>query len=116
MQPTTTYSRGDVVLVPFPFSDRTASKFRPALVVNGDRYYQITNDLILAKITGNLNGRHSPGDHHLANWQQAGLLNPSIVKAHLVTLHSSLIKKTIGQMPPNDMQAVEAGLRAALQL
>ena len=30
------FSRGDVVLVDYPFSDRTGSKVRPALVVQND--------------------------------------------------------------------------------
>ncbi len=37
---TTAYSFGDVVLVPFPFTDQTASKKRPAVVVSADAYHQ----------------------------------------------------------------------------
>lgn len=43
-----TFVKGDVVVVPFPFSDLTRAKRRPALVVaelEGD-------DLILCQITG----------------------------------------------------------------
>jgi len=45
------FIRGDVVVIPFPFSDLTQAKRRPALVIadlEGD-------DLILCKITSRLN-------------------------------------------------------------
>lgn len=39
--------KGDVVIVPFPFSDLSASKKRPALVINA----QASEDIILFQIT-----------------------------------------------------------------
>jgi len=45
-------SRGDIVLVDYPFSDRTGSKVRPALVVQADALNRRTTDTILASISG----------------------------------------------------------------
>lgn len=50
----TIYHRGDVVLVPFDFTDRSGSKRRPAVVVSIDRYNQGTPDVLIAAVTGNL--------------------------------------------------------------
>jgi putative transposase len=47
MPNTIAYSFGDVVLVPFPFTDQTASKKRPAVVVSGDAYHQRRPDVIV---------------------------------------------------------------------
>jgi mRNA interferase MazF len=44
-------SRGDVVLVDYPFSDRTGSKVRPALVVQSDNLNHRITDTILAAIS-----------------------------------------------------------------
>jgi len=40
MPPTTGYSFGDVVLVPFPFTDQTGLKKRPAVVVSSTTYHE----------------------------------------------------------------------------
>jgi len=46
--------RGDVVIVDFPFTDVTASKVRPALVVQNDVDNGRRRKTIIALITGNL--------------------------------------------------------------
>lgn len=45
------YSRGDVILADLPFSDRTGSKDRPALVVQNDRNNARLEDVIVEMIT-----------------------------------------------------------------
>jgi len=113
---TTVYRRGDVVLVPFPFTDLSGFRNRPALVVSNDAHNQATGDLIIAQITGNVAGRPRNGDHYISEWQQAGLLAPSLVRAKLATLTSMRVRRAVGQMPIADMQAVEGNLRTTLVL
>ena len=45
------FQRGDVVLVPFPFSDLSTTKVRPAVVVSSDLYHSTEPDLLLAALT-----------------------------------------------------------------
>ena len=47
----TAYKRGDVVLVPFPFSDQTTTKKRPAVVISSDAYNNISSDIVIMAIT-----------------------------------------------------------------
>ena len=47
------YNQGDIVLVPFPLTDLSSSKVRPAIVVSGVDVNN-TDDVILAAITTNL--------------------------------------------------------------
>jgi mRNA-degrading endonuclease toxin of MazEF toxin-antitoxin module len=49
-------NRGDVVEVDWPFSDRTGSKTRPALVVQADFLNGLIDDTILVQITGTRHG------------------------------------------------------------
>ena len=44
------YQRGDVLLVPFPFSDLSTSKVRPAVVVSSALYHTSEPDLLLAAL------------------------------------------------------------------
>jgi len=53
------FQRGDVLLVPFPFSDLSATKVRPAVVVSSLTYHAAEPDLILAAITSQLSAATS---------------------------------------------------------
>src|ERR1035438_10609832 len=48
--------RGDVVLVDWPYSDRTGSKLRPALVVQADFLNGLIDDTVLVQITSKAHG------------------------------------------------------------
>ena len=54
MPSTTRYKRGDIVLVPFPFTDLSSSKRRPALVVSPDWFNSSNQDLVLVAITSQI--------------------------------------------------------------
>ncbi|MGQ9573134.1 MAG: type II toxin-antitoxin system PemK/MazF family toxin [Dehalococcoidia bacterium] len=112
----TSYERGDVVLVPFPFADRSVAKKRPAVVVSSGAYHTACNEVIIAQITSRLAGTPRPGDHRVVAWREAGLLAPSLVRAKLATLHSGLLFRRLGAMLPSDMRAIDRGLALALGL
>jgi len=70
------FQRGDVVLVPFPFSDLSTTKVRPAVVVSGSLYHATEPDLILAAITSKITAMTGPLDYVLNDWQAANLRYP----------------------------------------
>lgn len=45
---------GDIVLVPFPFTDQTTSKRRPAVVVSGRDYNRAMPDLVMMAVTSQI--------------------------------------------------------------
>lgn len=45
------YSFGDVVLVPFPFTDQSGTKKRPAVIVSSSGYNANRRDLVIMTIT-----------------------------------------------------------------
>ena len=43
--------RGDVVLIPFPYTDLSAAKTRPAVVISSPLYHAVRSELLLAYIS-----------------------------------------------------------------
>ncbi|WP_292732086.1 type II toxin-antitoxin system PemK/MazF family toxin [Nostoc sp. JL31] len=64
----TNYEFGDVILVPFPFTDQTTTKKRPAVVVSSNSYQRERSDLILIAITSQANPATSFGEITIAGW------------------------------------------------
>ncbi len=113
---TTPPKRGDVVLVPFPFAELTASKARPALVVSGARFFHSERKFILAAITSNVRAHQGPTDLYLSRWREAGLLKPSVITSWLATLSPTLVLMRIGALTGAELRVVESRIRDALDL
>ncbi len=111
----TEYSRGDVVLVNFVFSDETGVRRRPAVVVSSNEYHQRRQEAIIAAITSRTD-RVLIGDHPISEWQGAGLLFPSVATGIIRTVKQGMIARKLGAMPNGDMQAIDSNLRIALGL
>ena len=71
------YHFGDVIVVPFPFTDQTTTKKRPAVVVSSEAYHRERPDLILMAITSQIHPAPTVGEVAVVHWQAAGLLKPS---------------------------------------
>jgi mRNA interferase MazF len=87
----TSYDFGDVVLVPFPFTDQTGAKKRPAVVVNSIAYNIARFDVILMAITSQRKSLMSFGEVEIVEWAKAGLLKPSVVKPIVTTVEKKLL-------------------------
>lgn len=111
----TVYNRGDIVLVGFIFSDESATKHRPAVVISSVAYNRSRQEIIVAAITSNIR-RRLVGDHLIADWKGAGLLFPSLVTGIFRTIKQTMIQRKVGTMPKPEMQAVDLKLRQSLGL
>jgi mRNA interferase MazF len=111
----TSYSRGDVVLVGFTFSDESGKKLRPAVVVSTPAYHRRRQEVVVAAITSNVK-RRLHGDHLLADWQGAGLLFPSLVTGIIRTIKHTMIERKLGSLRKSDLDAVDRELRRILGL
>ncbi len=79
-------SRGDVVLLPIPFTDLSSRKVRPAIVIGEGSF---AGDLFVVPLTSQI----ANADYALADWKAEGLNVPSGVKAQLATVESALVLK-----------------------
>ena len=110
MPPTTGYSFGDVVLVPFPFTDQTGLKKRPAVIVSSAEYQAQRRDLVIMAITSQIRPRPAFGEFAVAEWKKAGLIAPSAVKPVLTTIEKRLVLKKLGQLQPADVRSLRTSL------
>jgi mRNA interferase MazF len=109
MPSTTSYKQGDVVLVPFPFTDLTATKQRPALVISTDAMNVRGRDAVLLAITSQIPAALQPDECLIpaADQRMCGLPKPSLIKlAKVITLHQSLYLKRLGALPPATLAKV----------
>ncbi len=117
-----TLTRGDVVLLDFPFSGGGGSKVRPALVVQNDRDNRRLTNVILAMITSR-NDRAGLQltqlfiDLATPDGAHSGLLSNSTVNCvNLFTVDQRRVMRVLGSLPPSLMARVDGCLKAALEL
>ena len=119
MPSTTTYRRGQVVVVNVPFTGQTGSKPRPALVVSVDAFHQGLPDLIVCPISSQPRyyQKPGPGDHPLKQWKAVALRHPSTARiSNILAVEKKLIKRALGTLHAEDLARVELGLRQAFGL
>jgi len=104
---TMTFDFGDVVLVPFPFTNQAASKRRPAVVVSNAAYSSIRGDLVVMAVTSQLRAEQSLMETPVTEWQSAGLLKPSTVKPVFATLEQDLVLRHLGSINDDDQSALK---------
>ena len=110
-----TFDAFDVVVAPFPLTDRTATKRRPALVLSERPAFNAgIGHVVLAMITS---ASHSdwPLDAALSDLRAAGLTSASVVRMKLFTLDERLILRKAGSLAAADRKAVTAALRKLLK-
>ncbi len=101
----------DLVVVPFPYSDRLAERRRPALVVSHEDLPDLLGRVWLAMITSNVPAQL--GDAALADSLACGLPVMSTLRAgKLATLDRDRVLRVIGRLTPRDEEAARAALRA----
>lgn len=107
MPPMTNYERGAVVLLPFPFSDQSSSKVRPAVVAH-PRYP--SDDLIVVAVSSE-RGMLRSGECALRFWREAGLLHSSFLKRAVASIAKDLVRRQLGELHPDDAAQLERSLR-----
>ena len=106
MTSTSSFSFGDVVLVPFPFTDQSGSKKRPALVVSSYSYNTNRRDIVIMAITSQVRTPLGFGEAMVSDWQAAGLLKSSVLKPVFTTIEQGLVIRVLGQLSAADTQTL----------
>jgi mRNA interferase MazF len=96
-----TPSPGEIWLADIPFTDGSASKIRPVLVLWLD-----AGDAVVAAVTSA--ATRSPSDVLLQNWQVEGLRVASTVRlSRLDCLEQNLLRRKLGAISSGDAQRIK---------
>lgn len=111
-----TFDAFDVVVVPFPFTDRATTKRRPALILSdAQTYNRPVGQAVMAMITSAKNSDW-PLDFEIQDLDAAGLPSASIVRMKLFTLDEQLIIRKAGTLGETDQIKATEVLRQLLNL
>jgi mRNA interferase MazF len=101
----------DIVLLPFPFTNLSGTKIRPACVLFSSDY-----DVTVAFISTQMHLRES-SDIEITPTVYNGLRSLSLLKlSKIATLEKSMIKAKIGSIESTTLQSINSALKELFQL
>lgn len=108
------YAFGEVILVPFPFTNQAGTKKRPAVVISSAAYNAQRPDLLIMAITSQPHSEQEFATFTIIDWQSAGLLKPSFAKPVLTTIEQPLVIRSMGNLSLRDQQTLRQMLAQIL--
>lgn len=105
----TIYNQGDIVLIPFPFTDFTTFKQRPAFIISSGNFNRGQSDVIILAITSNVKEVEKTNDYILNQKEQksANLPKPSAIKlGKVVSVDKKLIRKKLGFLDEESVRKI----------
>jgi mRNA interferase MazF len=110
------YKQGEIVLVPFPYSDLSATKRRPALVLSNNLYNSKYPDIVVCVITSNLYKDNFSVDLNDSDLESGILPESSVIKCHkLFTIEQSRIIKKFSKVKSKKITEVAGMLQNLFQ-
>lgn len=101
-----TFEQGDVIKVPFPYTDRPTRQSRPALVVSSGKLEELHGLLWVVMITSAQN-RSWPNDVPVLNPEKAGLPSPSVIRVVKIATIEATDASKIGSLTASQLNEVK---------
>jgi len=108
-----TFKQGDVIKVPFPYTDQPTRQSRPALVVSTGSIEDLHGLLWVVMITSAQN-RGWRGDVQVANLKMAGLPVPSVIRSAKITTIEASVASKLGRVSAAQIRQVAGKLISEL--
>jgi mRNA interferase MazF len=108
-----TFKTFDVIVVPFPFTDRAEIKKRPALVLSSADHFNTKIDHSICAMITSAQHTQWPLDVIITDLESCGLQKPSLIRLKLFTLDNRLIYGTLGTLGSQDRKKLQKSLTLA---
>jgi len=103
--------KGTVILIPFPFTDLTGSKIRPAVVLTHNEI-----DVTICFVTSAYKLK-TEYDISVLPSERNGLKVASVVRiSKIATIDSALVLGELGELSNSEIERLDKGLRKLFQL
>ncbi len=90
------FKQGEIIIVPFPFSDLSSIKNRPVLIISRSNN---SDDIITCGLTSNLKDNKSSVLIDNSNLENGRIPKKSLIKVDKIfTLNKSIIKKKVARV------------------
>ena len=113
------FERGKLILVPFPFTDLTAQKIRPALIISSNQ--PKNKDIIVIFISSRSTFKKEKYSYLIEKtdkeFKQTGLKADSVIRCDkIATLDKKIVLGEIGELSARHFNNIDKLLKGALEL
>lgn len=109
------FEQGDIVIIPFPFTDLSSVKQRPVLIISNSGYNQSTEDVVVCGITSNIKDiRYSVSLDNTDLLEGRVPVASRIKVDKIFTLKQSLAKKKVAHLKPEVLEKVKEEIKKLL--
>jgi len=106
----------DIVIVPFPFSDQSGAKVRPALIVSNDDFNRSSDDVILCAITSSIKAAKYSLLIDQADIEEGNLYDKSSIKVEtILKMQKPFVLKTIAVLKKSTFSKVVALIKDLIE-
>ena len=110
------HKQGEIVLIPVPFSDLTATKKRPVLIISNNEFNARGEDVIVAAITSNIRGIEHEVVFDNADMMDGELKVVSCIRADKIyTLSKDIIVKTYVEIKEEKIEILKSKLNTIIK-
>jgi mRNA interferase MazF len=103
---------GEIVVVPFPFTDLTSAKIRPALVLASAG----RGDIILCQITSQAGSHAEAVPIRAPDFASGALPHDSFALPHrIVTANETCVRRAVGRLAPEKLRHIRERVCAVIR-
>ena len=110
-------NQGDLLLVPFPFSDQSGRKVRPVIIISNDKFNSRSEDIIVVGVTSNISRDYYSPSLRNDDLEEGKLFTPCCIKVeNILKLEKSLIIKKIGKIKQSKIKEIVSVIEKIIKM